>query len=180
MTKWSSLVCPFVLHGRSRQEPIPGGRRPVIRICALLAAVAPTKGCGDGDSTIEPPPDPPRATTVVVSPATAEFAALGASLQLTAEVRDQSGNLMAGAGGVVVKHGCIRCDGGRGGACDRGGQPHRDVQRGIGWGFGKGRRHSSAGTRLGGGVADGGDHRRAGRHGAADRRGRSTQTGTPW
>ncbi len=71
--------------------------RPLIRRCALLAVVALTVGCGDGDSPIAPPPDPPRPTTVSVSPATAEFSALGASVQLTAEVRDQSGNVMAGA-----------------------------------------------------------------------------------
>ena len=74
-----------------------GRCRPLIQLCALLAAVALTKGCGDSDSTITPPPDPPRPTTVAVSPATAEFSALGASVQLTAEVRDQSGNVMAGA-----------------------------------------------------------------------------------
>ena len=80
-----------------RIEGSMGRCRPLIRLCALLAAVALTKGCGDGDSAIAPPPDPPRPTTVAVSPATAEFSALGASVQLTAEVRDQSGNVMAGA-----------------------------------------------------------------------------------
>ena len=69
----------------------------LIRLCALLAAVVLTRGCGDGDSPIAPPPDPPRPATVAVSPATAEFSALSASAQLTAEVRDQSGNVMAGA-----------------------------------------------------------------------------------
>ena len=80
-----------------RIEGSMGRCRPLIRLCALLAAVALTKGCGDGDIAIAPPPDPPRPTTVAVSPATAEFSALGASVQLTAEVRDQSGNVMAGA-----------------------------------------------------------------------------------
>ena len=74
-----------------------GRCRPLIRLCALLAAVALTKGCGDSDSAIAPPPDPPRPATVAVSPATADFSALGASVQLTAEVRDQSGNVMSGA-----------------------------------------------------------------------------------
>ena len=69
---------------------------PLIRLCALLAAMALTKGCGDGDSAIAPLPDPPRPATVAVSPATAEFSALGASVQLTAEVRDQSRNVMSG------------------------------------------------------------------------------------
>ena len=60
----------------------------------LLAAAAWASGCGDGDSPIAPPPDPPRPTTVVVGPATAELAALGATVQLTAEVRDQNGQAM--------------------------------------------------------------------------------------
>ena len=51
--------------------------------------------CGDGAT--EPPPDPPRPTTVTVSPATAELTALGATVQLTAEVRDQRGQAMPGA-----------------------------------------------------------------------------------
>ena len=71
--------------------------RSITRLIALLAAVALANGCGDGDSPIAPPPDPPRPTTVAVSPAMAELSALGATAQLTAEVRDQSGNIMAGA-----------------------------------------------------------------------------------
>lgn len=58
---------------------------------------------GCGDSTTEPaappppPPDPPAAATVTVSPATAEFSALGMTVQLRAEVRDQNGQAIAGA-----------------------------------------------------------------------------------
>ena len=48
-------------------------------------------------SAAPPPPDPPRATTVTVTPAAAELTALGATVQLTAEVRDQNGQVMAGA-----------------------------------------------------------------------------------
>ena len=52
--------------------------------------------CGDGGT--EPArPDPARPTTVTVSPATAQLTALGATLQLSAEVRDQNGSVMAGA-----------------------------------------------------------------------------------
>lgn len=40
---------------------------------------------------------PPRATTVTVTPATAEFNALGATVQLSAQVHDQNGQVMAGA-----------------------------------------------------------------------------------
>ena len=51
--------------------------------------------CGDG--TTEPPPYFPEPTTVTVSPATAELTALDATVQLSAEVRDQNGQVMAGA-----------------------------------------------------------------------------------
>lgn len=54
--------------------------------------------CGGGTTDPPPPrPDPPRATTVTVSPATVELAALGATEQLAARVLDQNGNAMAGA-----------------------------------------------------------------------------------
>ena len=50
---------------------------------------------GDGGTEpTQPPPDPPRPTTVTVSPATSELTALGAAAQLTAEVRDQNGQVM--------------------------------------------------------------------------------------
>ncbi len=67
------------------------------RLFAVLAAVVLSSGCGDGESPIGPPPDPPRPTTVTVSPATAELSALGATARLTAEVRDQNGQAMAAA-----------------------------------------------------------------------------------
>ena len=54
--------------------------------------------CGDG--TTEPPPYFPEPATVTVSPATAELTALGATVQLSAEVRDQNGAVMAG--GTVI------------------------------------------------------------------------------
>ncbi len=58
--------------------------------------LATTLSCGDG-GTEPPPPDPPRPTAVTVTPATAELAALGETVQLRAEVRDQNGQAMAGA-----------------------------------------------------------------------------------
>jgi len=57
-------------------------------------------GCGDSTTDPAPPPplpDPPVATTVTVSPATAELSALGMTVQLRAEVRDQNGQAMPGA-----------------------------------------------------------------------------------
>ena len=66
---------------------------------AALAGLAWLTACGDG--AVEPAeptvPDPPRATTVAVTPATAELTALGDTTRFTAEVRDQNGQVMAGA-----------------------------------------------------------------------------------
>ena len=72
--------------------------RTIIRLSAVLAVVALATGCGDGDSATAPPtPEPARPTTVTVSPATDELTALGQTIQLTAEVRDQNSSVMAGA-----------------------------------------------------------------------------------
>ena len=73
----------------------PGPTKCLIVLVAVLAGVTWATACGDGAT--EPPPDPARPTTVTVSPATAELAAMGASVQLRAEVRDQNGQVMTGA-----------------------------------------------------------------------------------
>ena len=72
--------------------------RTIIRLSALLAVVALAKGCGGGESPSAPPmPEPARPRTVTVSPATTELTVLGATVQLSAEVRDQNDRVMAGA-----------------------------------------------------------------------------------
>ena len=72
--------------------------RHFIVLTAAMAAVAWPAACGDGGTEPSaPPPDPPRATTVAVTPATAELTALGETVQLRAEVRDQNGQAMASA-----------------------------------------------------------------------------------
>ncbi|MDE0357748.1 MAG: serine hydrolase [Gammaproteobacteria bacterium] len=55
--------------------------------------------CAGGATDPAPPPasPPPRPTTVVVSPATAELASLGATVQFRAQVNDQNGQAMTGA-----------------------------------------------------------------------------------
>ncbi len=69
-----------------------------------LIALAATLACGDGGTEPPPPdpptlpPDPPTPTTVTVSPATARLTALGATVQFSAQVLDQNGQVMAGAG----------------------------------------------------------------------------------
>ena len=71
--------------------------RAIVRVCTVLAAIVLVWACG-GDSPAAPPPqDLARPTTLTVSPATAELTALGATVQLTAEVRDQNARVMAGA-----------------------------------------------------------------------------------
>ena len=70
-------------------------QRLLLFLSAVVSVTLWTYACGDG--TTEPPPDPPRPTTVTVSPATAELAALGATVQLSAQVQDQNGQVMSGA-----------------------------------------------------------------------------------
>ena len=73
--------------------------RILIFVAATLSATLWAYACGDGTTEPStPPPEPPRPTTVTVTPATAQLTALGATEQLTAEVRDQNGQVMAGAG----------------------------------------------------------------------------------
>ena len=74
------------------------GRRILVVAAIGLCAALWTYACGDGATEPPPPaPDPPRPATVAVAPASVQFTALGATEQLTAEVRDQNGNAMAGA-----------------------------------------------------------------------------------
>ncbi len=73
-------------------------KRHFIVLTAAMTTVAWAAACGDGATEPPaPPPDPPRPTTVTVTPATAELTALGETVQLRAEVRDQNGQVMAGA-----------------------------------------------------------------------------------
>ena len=74
------------------------GRRILVVAAVGLCAALGTYACGDGATEPPPPtPDPPRPASVAVAPATVQLTALGATEQLTAEVRDQNGNAMAGA-----------------------------------------------------------------------------------
>ena len=77
-------------------SPLRGRRRGIIHVLAALAVGAGSSACGDG-GTEPPPPEPPRPTTVTVTPATTELAAHAATVRLTAEVRDQNGQLIAGS-----------------------------------------------------------------------------------
>ena len=67
----------------------------LIPMLVLLTVAGWAAACGDG--AMEPPtPDPPRATTLTVTPATAGLTALGETVRLATEVRDQNGQAMAG------------------------------------------------------------------------------------
>ena len=70
--------------------------RILILVPATLSATLWAYACGDG-TTAPPTPRPPRPTTVAVTPATTQLTALGATVQLSAAVRDQNGQVMAGA-----------------------------------------------------------------------------------
>ena len=77
----------------------PRAVRRRVSAWGAVAILAAGLACGE-ETTAPPPPAPPpapRPTTVTVSPSTVELAALDATVQLTAQVRDQSGQAMAGA-----------------------------------------------------------------------------------
>ena len=69
-----------------------------MRISALLSVLAVASACGGTDSATAPEPvsDPPRPTTITVSPFATELSTWGATVQLTAEVRDQNARVMTG------------------------------------------------------------------------------------
>ena len=67
----------------------------VVTGVVMLSVAFGAPGCSDG-SVAPRPPDPPRATTVTVTPASVVLSALGATVQLSVDVRDQNGQAMAG------------------------------------------------------------------------------------
>ena len=75
-------------------------RRPVFSLAAALLLLIPTLllSCGDNPAGPAPPsPEAPRPVSVRVLPASATLSALDATVQLTADVRDQNGNSMTAA-----------------------------------------------------------------------------------
>ncbi len=70
-------------------------RRVAVLTVIALSGLAWATACGD--DTTEPPPEPARAAAITVSPDASELTALGATAQLSAEVRDQNGQPMSGA-----------------------------------------------------------------------------------
>ncbi len=68
-----------------------------ISAMALAGMLLLVLSCGDGAVEPPPPPQAPVPTTVTVNPASASLTALEETTRLTAEVRDQNGQVMAGA-----------------------------------------------------------------------------------
>lgn len=64
---------------------------PILVVVLIVACV------GDDEAAPTEPPEPPVATTVTISPASADLSSLGETLQLTAAVVDQNSQTMAGA-----------------------------------------------------------------------------------
>ena len=88
------------MHRTTPSSPLAGhrsGGAGAITVAAIAAAAALTLSCGDCCTEPAPQPPAPVATSLTVTPASAEFAALGETVQLAAEVRDQTGQAMAGA-----------------------------------------------------------------------------------
>lgn len=135
-------------------------------LCATLLYA-----CGDGAT--EPPhpaPDPPRPATVAVAPATIQLIALGATEQLTAEVRNQTGNVMAGAAvswsSSAAAVAMVSAAGPGDGSNERDGHDHGNG------GIGVGERHGLRGPRSEHGRGHGGDrHSGAWPHASPCRRG---------
>ena len=71
----------------------------VVTTCMALTILA---GCGGGDSPTKPttptptPPPTPVATTITVTPSSHTLGSIGATVQLTATVKDQNNNTMTG------------------------------------------------------------------------------------
>ena len=75
--------------------PVPKPGPNSLAVPALLIAVSAALASCGGDPI--PPEPPPAPATVAISPPTVTFTAIGDTQQFTAEVRDQNGNVMAGA-----------------------------------------------------------------------------------
>ena len=70
--------------------------RPLLRLSTVLSAVALAAGCGDGPTDPDGPTDSAFPAEVTITPSAATLDALGATVQLTARIRDQNAEVMAG------------------------------------------------------------------------------------
>ena len=89
-------------HMHRTTPPSPPAGRAAAALVPWVAAIATaiaalTLSCGDSGTGPAPQPPAPVATSLTVTPSSAEFAALGETVQFAAEVRDQNGQAMAAA-----------------------------------------------------------------------------------
>ena len=70
--------------------------RTLVFAAAFLGGLTWASGCGEDTTEPPQPPEPLRPTAVTVSPSTAELTAVGETVQLGTEVRDQNGQVMSG------------------------------------------------------------------------------------
>ena len=68
-----------------------------LRILAFSVLTSGISGCGGGATDPPAPADRPRAAEVTITPVAAELTALGETIRFSARVRDQNGQVMAGA-----------------------------------------------------------------------------------
>ena len=80
------------------RRPEPWRAGPACTVAVPIVALVMIFACGGDDETAPTePPEPPVATSISISPASADFSSFGETLQLTAAVLDQNGQSMAGA-----------------------------------------------------------------------------------
>ena len=90
------MLCWHIRRRRGGGGPGRPSTGFAISVMAVGAIAVLVQACGDG--AVEPAPPPaPVATTVTVSPGSATLTALGETARFTGEVRDQNGQVMAGA-----------------------------------------------------------------------------------
>ena len=70
--------------------------RTIVLASAFLGGLTWASGCGEDTTEPPQPPEPLRPTAVTVSPSAAELTAVGETVQLSTEVRDQNGRVMTG------------------------------------------------------------------------------------
>ena len=136
-------------------------QRLLLFLSAVVSVTLWTYACGDG--TTEPTPYSSEPTTITVSPATAELVALDATVQMSAEVKDQNGWVMADGDVGEQRH--RRGDRRRVRAGDGCGQRDRHDHGDRGIGFGKRDGDRGAGGQLCDGGAGGGELCGSGRSG---------------
>ena len=97
MTAWLGVLFPW-RDTLVRIRPRGLAALPIVLLCACSGGSSdPGEPPGAPSTGPSPDPPPPVATSLAVSPDSAQLEAPGATIQFTAEVRDRDGNAMTGA-----------------------------------------------------------------------------------